>query len=338
MNTSSNFNNTIEYKMIYLYVLTASAVFSIIGLFANAFLLYILIKHEIFGKTTYYLLRISVTSDIICNFTTATAYFMSSGAHIFYLDGTTLCRCLVLTIFASYGVSMMTLCIIAIDRYFVIVRPLSSFYRRYKGQFIRGLFALVAIVVFSSTFPSFFCVTTYPGDIKFCHLTTVTPAISSYLIISTITLYIIPALTLIIIYSKIIIYMKNYVRPGEIISNPDGENHKKKKFIRMLISIATAYLLISWPYFATSLGIAITGRSSRQVRQHGFVYFLLAFFSFSSTTAISILNPFLYFKFDCAIRLKAKIHLSAIYGMVNSRIVTTDNAANNPSRHKSVVT
>ena len=334
MNNSNNLTNTIDYKAISGYAQAAATPFSVIGFFANVFLLFILIKHQIFGKTTYYLLRISVVSDIICNLTTACAYIMTAGVNVSYSDGQALCRCLMFIIMSSYGVSIMTLCVIGIDRYFVIVRPLSSFYRRFKYQFIGGLFALASIIAFGFTMPILFFISTYPDDVKLCDLTTITPALSYYLIISAIALYVIPALTLVITYSKIIIYMRNYVRPGERVTNLNDDNHKKKKFIKMLISITATYLLISWPFFATGVGIAITRRSLRQVRRLGLVYYLLAFFSFSTTADISVVNPFIYYKFDTAIRSKAKMHLSTIYNMAKSRILATDDISNNQSTRK----
>ena len=329
MNNSSNLNNSINFKVIDGYAYTAAVFFSFIGLSANIFLLYILIKHKIFEKTTYYLLRISVISDIICNLTTITGYIMVIAANLSYSDGQTLCRCLMFIILSSYGISIMTLCVIGIDRYFVIAKPLSSFYRRRKQQIISGQLVLVTIIVFASTLPELFFASSYPDDTKFCDLINITPTVSYYLIMITITLYIIPAITLTISYSKIIFYLRNYVRPGESIINPNSENHKKKKFINTLISIATAYLLISWPFFATCLGMAITRRPLRQVRQLGVVYYMLTFFSFSTTTAISILNPYLYFKFDSAIRSKAKMHLSSIYDKAKSRILTAEDGASN---------
>ena len=95
--------------------------------------------------------------------------------------------------------------------------------------------------------------------------------------------------------------------------------------------------MISWPFFATCVGIAITRRSLRQIRQLGLVYYLLAFFSFSTTADISVVNPFIYYKFDNAIRSKAKMHLSAIYNMAKSRILATDDITSNQSTNKSDV-
>ena len=93
--------------------------------------------------------------------------------------------------------------------------------------------------------------------------------------------------------------------------------------------------MISWPFFATGVGIAITRRSLRQIRQLGLVYYLLAFFSFSTTAAIGIVNPFIYYKFDNAIRSKAKMHLSAIYNIAKSRILANDDISSKQSTHQS---
>ena len=334
MNASSNTNNTIDYHAINAYAYAAAIPISMIGLLTNILIFYIIVKHKIFRKTTYYLLRISVVSDIISNSTTSFAYMIVSVANPSYPDGIALCRVLVFVILSSYGASMMTLCVIGIDRYFAIVRPLSSFYRQHKYSFIGGLLATGGVLTLSITIPALFFPSVYPDDTKFCDFISVTPLVSFYFTMSTFNLYIIPAITLMISYGKIIFYMRSYVRPGQGVTAADEENEKKKKFIRMLTFIAGSYLLISWPFFATSLGMAITGKSLRQIRQFGVVYYLLAFFSFSTTTAISIINPFLYLNFDHAIRKKAKQHIISLPVVRTMMTSSTDESAV-PSGNKS---
>ncbi|RDD36835.1 Somatostatin receptor type 4 [Trichoplax sp. H2] len=332
MNDSGNSNGTIDYVAINSYAYAAAVPASIIGLIANTLMMFILMRYKIFHKTTYFLLRISVASDIISNTTTAISYLIVTAIHVTYPLGVILCRIAVFVILSSYGISIMTLCIIAIDRYFAIVKPLSSFYRRNKFLLIGGLLTVGCLLTFSITIPALFFVDVYHDDTKFCDFRNVTPLISFYFTMSTFNLYIIPAVTLATSYGNIIVYMRNYVRPGEDTNfNRAVEDQKRKKFIKALSLIASSYLLISWPFFATSLGMAITGSSLREIRRVGVVYYLLAFFSFSTTTAISIINPFLYLKFDHAIQLKAKSlisQLSTIRTAVDSSNDSVPNSTN----------
>lgn len=110
--------------------------FTIIGPFTNIFILYILIKHKVFPKTTYYLLGISVALYIICNFPTAPVYSIKTGKVISYSDGLAPCSSVIFIAITSYRVSTMSLRLLTIDRYFVIITPLSPFYHLYKCRFI----------------------------------------------------------------------------------------------------------------------------------------------------------------------------------------------------------
>ncbi|EDV19006.1 uncharacterized protein TRIADDRAFT_34297, partial [Trichoplax adhaerens] len=127
--SNSNAINNI-YNIIYDYASLISGVLSIIGCSLNLFLLYILIRDKQFHTVSYKLIRISVISDILSSFTIGTGCLLISYEFT-YDGGIILCRVVIFFTFTSNGVSILNLCLIAIDRYFAIVKP---FYRRYHRR------------------------------------------------------------------------------------------------------------------------------------------------------------------------------------------------------------
>ncbi|RDD45698.1 G-protein coupled receptor 15 [Trichoplax sp. H2] len=305
MNESSE-NNTIDYELINSIAFLSAIPITIIGLVVNLFILYILISDKNFHKTTYYLILFSVLSDIASTGASSLSFTTGSVLQLQLYQGTILCRMFIFIILASYGVSMMTLCIISADRYMAIVKPMSQFYRRYKKLIIFLLQMAVCCISLVMAIPALLFIGTYSDDTKFCDFPTVTSSTALYFIMSSIVLYFMPVTFLVVAYCKIIFHMKNHIRPpGLSVQQAAERNLKKRKFIRSLMSITAAYVLTTWPFWATSIGMAITQKSMRQIRQLGLFWYLLAFASFTVTTSISVVNPFLYLKFDSNIRKKA---------------------------------
>lgn len=91
--------------------------------------------------------------------------------------------------------------------------------------------------------PGSFLSRVYSNDIKLCDFIIVTPAIF-ILSDSKRHCFIIPFLTLITTYGKIITCVRNYIRPGENVINPESENHKKRK-IYQDINIYYCYSIIN---------------------------------------------------------------------------------------------
>ncbi|RDD39729.1 Somatostatin receptor type 5 [Trichoplax sp. H2] len=200
---------------------------------------------------------------------------------------------------------MMNLCLIAIDRYFVIVKPMQAFYRIQKLKVIVTSEILVWILSSIVNFPLLLIVRSHKADNYMCEFAQMNTILSIYFIIFDIILYIIPSIIIVLIYWQIIKHQQSYLQPGQTLQQDSEHLFKKKKFIRMLISITLCYILTTWPFFATVFGVAVTKASLLKLREQSTISFLLAFFSYPATTSITVLNPFIYFKFDCNIRNKA---------------------------------
>lgn len=162
------------------------------------------------------------------------------------------------------------------------------------------MIVLISVLVNS---PTLFLIRIHETETIMCEFAKITPLSSFYYVTFVVILYIIPSLLIGAFYWRIITYLKNYVPPGHVLQQQDAERQNKRhKIIKMLLSITLCYILLTWPYFVTLIGIAITKKTLLELRSLGTTYFLLAFFSFCITNSITILNPLIYFKFDKKIR------------------------------------
>ncbi|EDV19466.1 uncharacterized protein TRIADDRAFT_62091 [Trichoplax adhaerens] len=247
-------------------------------------------------------MRVTVISDIICTIASFIGYIQVASRQLDYYGGTMMCRVSLYFTFTSYGISMMNLCLIGIDRYYSM-KPFSNVYGRNKNRIL--IFGEVAIAISSAsvTAPVIVFVRVHHNDTLQCDIPEITPSISAYLIAFTIIEFFLPAILIIVIYWKIIKLQKSYITPKDAFSvEREEDSLRKKRFIKMLLSISVSYILISWPFFASMVGLAITRQSFMDVRMNNIGYFLLLFFSLAVTTSTVILNPFIYLKFDKRIR------------------------------------
>ncbi|EDV19469.1 uncharacterized protein TRIADDRAFT_62095 [Trichoplax adhaerens] len=291
---------------IYRYAAIVGIPIFIFGLVVNLIILYLFFFDKSFRKTSYKLMRISVVSDIISTVASLTGYVQIVNRNLNYSGGTLMCRVVLCSLFTSFGVSMMNLCLIGIDRYFIIVRPLSSYYRHNKTSILVIGEIIIWLASASINAPVLIIVGVHQNDTLLCDIPDITPSVSVFMIFHATIVFIIPTIIILILYGKIITYQKSYVRPGEVLQSQAVRNQQKKKqFVKMLTWISVSYITFSWPYFATGFGMAITGQSTLQIRQKSMVNFLFAFFTVTITTSIVILNPFLYIKFDLKVRQKS---------------------------------
>ena len=106
---------------------------SSIGIIANSVLLFLFIADPVFRKTVYYLMLISCLTDLIANAANIASYVTYFKKTLYIA---LLCKILGFLIYVSYGVSIMNLSLIAIYRYFSVVRPFAKVYTTYKMQFV----------------------------------------------------------------------------------------------------------------------------------------------------------------------------------------------------------
>ncbi|EDV19467.1 uncharacterized protein TRIADDRAFT_62093 [Trichoplax adhaerens] len=230
-------------------------------------------------------------------------YIQIANRNLDYNGGAFMCRMVLFFLFASFGVSMMNLCLIGIDRYFIIIKPLSLFYRNYKIYVLVLGEIAIWISAVATNAPILDYVSVHHSDNLLCDIPNITTSVSVYLVAHATISFIIPTILILLIYGRIISFQKSYQRPGESIKKQIvAEQIKKKRFMKMLTWISVSYVMISWPFFATIFGMAVTQQSTLMIRDSNIVHFLFSFFSVTITTSIVILNPFIYLKFDLNVR------------------------------------
>lgn len=253
-----------------------------------------------------------------------------SFANINYYVGGFLCRTLFYVILTSYSVSVFTLCLISVDRYFAIIKPYSKFYRVHKRCFLTSMLVIVILISLGICFPTVLFHDVYPDHPKLCDYPNMSDSKSIYLIFMGVILYLFPSGVLLFTYGSIVWHQLTYIRPGNANDyNQEEEHLRKKKFIQTLITITLSFLLSTWPFFATGIGMAATGKSMRQIGDINIVFYIFAFISFSSTVGIGVINPFLYLKFDQNINRKSKEMLRnlCIYSKSDVQKVTVSHAS-----------
>ena len=278
---------------------------ALIGLISNVFILYIFITDLFFHQPTYYLIMVAVISDIITAITMTYGYSHilartvdSHGAHI-------MCQTAVFITATSYTVSIMTICIIAIDRYFIVVKPWSPIYQQNKKRFLIISEILIWIMAAAVTAPLMAMMESKDKDYGLCDFVPITTSISIYLVFLVLLVYIIPSFIIIMTYSKIIMYWRSHISFNGDVANQ--RRIRNKMFIKTLMSIALSYVLLTWPYFATILGYAITKKSYFQLRHTNRPAYIVSLLSRTLTTSITIVSPFTYLQFDRDIRKRASI-------------------------------
>ncbi|RDD41869.1 rhodopsin [Trichoplax sp. H2] len=285
------------------YAVVCAIPVSFIAWIFNTLIAYLLITVKYFRKPTYRLILVSVISDTLSSITIFIGYNLITFSKINHHQGSLICKTFSLIAFSSFGVSIMNLSLISVNRYFVIARPLSPFYRKYKIQFLVVCELFICIASISSTSPVLVYGSTYSHSTSFCDFMIITPAVAVWEILLSFILYIIPVLIMAVIYIKLVKTHTNHIRPGCIASDrAEIEIMQKKRFTKVLISITLSTVLIGWPQFATLIGSAVTRKTAYQVSLESHALYVLISLGSGVTLSLFAVNPLILLKFDHHIR------------------------------------
>lgn len=274
-----------------------SITISILGLVLNLLLLALILINRFFSKIAYVLIGVSTFSDILSNLMLLTNYMYNFTAIVAIRTSRWICRFIFFSVSTSYSISSITWCLIAYGHYLKVSRP------RYQCCGIPKAYAFiiceVVVVAISCTIslPYFQFADVYIDEPRNCDLPNITFEVSLVLTSQTFLLYFAPSIFLMIIYLKIIRFISKYVQP-QISAWNKRKVARTKRFMKMIIMITAFNVFITWPYFATMLGMAISQKSHRQIREMNSVYFTLVFYSIIVTAAITTINPVILFTLD----------------------------------------
>ncbi|RDD38420.1 Neuropeptide Y receptor type 2 [Trichoplax sp. H2] len=295
----------IDYNLLTIYAYAVAVPISFIGILANFFLLYLISSGNHFNHITYKLIRIAVISDLTSlHFSLIVLTTLLLIETVDYQIANILCQNTVVITFCCYGISMTTLCMISVDRYFTVVRPFSLLYRKHKKRIIYLGQAIGCLISLSVSIPCALFLGVYPDEIRVCDFPNVNLPVSIYFHFLTLFLFIIPLSIIIINYSRVILCRVNYIRPGQQTDGHSDDRMRRNKFTRVLVTITSIYILSTWPFFANLIGMSVTLSSAREIRKLGTGIYLMSLASFFSTFAVNVISPFIYFKFDHNINKK----------------------------------
>ncbi|RDD40092.1 Tachykinin-like peptides receptor 99D [Trichoplax sp. H2] len=314
-------NTTINLKLasrIYHDVIIGVLPITTAGLIINIAIVELLLTDRDFFKTTYRLLCISAISDIVSSLKSIIGYYFVVFDSLDYQSGAAWCFIAMSIGPISNGISLMNLALIAVDRYFAIVRPLSLFYRYHKVKFlvISEILIWIVATILSLLFGSYFI--GYPDAPLLCDLVNMDSKKAIVVATLGVFLFLIPVTIITTSYISISVSQKKYVRPGFWTSDQLEQDHQKKmRFIKMLISLAICYALIVTPNFISAILIGFRTKSIRQTALDNLVLFLFFYIGNIVTTALNVLNPVLYLIFDRQIRSKLWLQTKSKFSLLS---------------------
>ena len=216
-----------------------------------------------------------------------------------------ICKCIFFTVCASYTISSITWCLIAYSHYLKVSKPYYQCCGISKNHAMMTCELIAVIISCIIAAPYFQFANVYIDEPKFCDIPFISNEVSIFLIIQTILLYFAPSAFLVFIYHKIIRFISKYIQPQISLLNK-RKVAQTKRLMKTIIMIMAFNVLLTWPYFATMLGTAITQKSHREIRKMNFTYYILVFYSIITTAAITIVNPMLLFTLDQQINAAIK--------------------------------
>ena len=233
----------------------AYVIIFVVGLFGNAMVIFLVNKYPEL-KTTFNMLIVNMAAsdilDVITAIPLSIAYLYESVKWFSGGFGAFLCKTLPFLAFVSIGTSVLTLTVMTFDRYRAIVhtmrRPLTP---RLTAVAIGSTWVISGLVFASELYKyklfnaagQVMCASRWVDDLQESH------KITTYeLIIRFILLYLIPLLTMAVLYTRIVLHLCKRKAPGEHIDKTHQRIEKQnRKVIVMLVTIVTIFAICWLP-------------------------------------------------------------------------------------------
>ncbi|RDD36433.1 Neuropeptide Y receptor type 1 [Trichoplax sp. H2] len=307
MNFTSNVSNMLLPAKITMCI-------SISGLILNVFLCFVIFSNHFFRRTTYRLIAVTVISDAITNFMLTINYAFSLLNTHNVVFSRYLCKIVMFIMSTSYAVSIFTLCLIAVGNYIIIKKPLGVFPAFFKPHRTVMLSMASVVIAICISIPLLCIVDVYDDLPIFCDFVHVANYASNYtvfLIAHAVVLYVIPSILLIVTYGKIIFQMMRFNQPISS-SYQQFKDRKRRKLIKVLSAVTMLDVIITWPCFASTISMAISRYSQRQLGEINATFGILVILSLTTTIAISIINPISFLALDAEIQKGSKYTLKKV--------------------------
>ena len=211
--------------------------------------------------------------------------------------GEAACKLVFFSPSVSIAVSVQSLVLIAVDRYRAVAFPLRSAHISSRLCFFFILSSwIVAIAVCCPLFVSAKLVK--HADKLVCQIKILEQShVAALYILAWYTMfYYIPVISLIIIYSIIVIKLKTQTFPGEQTVNAQQQRARRNRnVLKMAIAILLAFVLCCLPWSFVTLFLISAGDTVSRLHCGIFIFYDIAFFVSQSNCAI---NPVICFIFS----------------------------------------
>ncbi|RDD36039.1 5-hydroxytryptamine receptor 1F [Trichoplax sp. H2] len=287
----------------------------------SAILNSIYFSKELSKSPTYYLIGNMVISDIA----TASLFMTLPIVTVFslpYAVVDAICRILSLVTGISFMASVLSLTSISIDRYLSILKPMLLASRTKKLKMFKIVIVFIWLLSITASLPFIYLTGALPGPTNSCALMHRGRIGLIFYLLITIILYIVPLAIMSILYFKIYQFLlqrykeESSKEPGEVKTKTFLDNAKRKSLIRTLIIVTVVFALMTWPFFAMTLGMSITGIGIDDLERESLFLFILCTFAVSFTVCTPVVNPLLLIKYDKNIRSRSSI----LYNRIRRRI------------------
>ena len=233
----------------------AYLVIFLVGLLGNAMIIF-LVNHYAELKTTFNMLIVNMAASDILDVMTAVplsvAYLHYSVKWFSGGFGVFLCKFLPFLAFLSIGTSVMTLTVMTFDRYLAIMRTMRRPRSPKRTAVAIASTWIISGLVFATEFYKYqlfnvsdqvICASRWVEDLQQSH------KVSMYeMIVRFVLLYLIPLLTMAVLYSRIVLHLWKRKAPGEHIDKTDQRiERQNRKVIVMLITIVTIFAICWLP-------------------------------------------------------------------------------------------
>ncbi|XP_020629063.1 neuromedin-K receptor-like [Orbicella faveolata] len=226
-----------------------------VALVGNALVIFVVHRHPKL-KTTFNMLIVNMAAsdilDVITAIPLSIAYLYESVKWFSGGFGAFLCKTLPFLAFVSIGTSVLTLTVMTFDRYRAIVhtmrRPLTP---KLTAVAIGSTWVISGLVFASELYKyklfnaagQVMCASRWVEDVQESNKITMYE-----LIVRFVLLYLIPLLTMAVLYTRIVLHLWKRKAPGEHIDKTHQRIEKqKRKVVTMLVTIVTIFAICWLP-------------------------------------------------------------------------------------------
>lgn len=288
--------------------LSASTVSTLIlGFFLNATIAYTIMTCRKLHDMSYMPVLVLLMQDTILLFIMIIKYITVVLAVPGFQYGSTICQIFVYLAMMTMVVRSLIQCIICIDRYYTLIKPLSPWFQENKSQFILTGITLALACALIAAVPSTVLVVYRPYRLYPCDIFYKSQPLQIYMMIIFILFYLLPTSFICFAYVKILLARKYHVKSGPVLPKQyRRERNIKETFMKMMIFIGISYAISTSPQFISLIVHFINFKTFQVAHFNKVMNNTTILIMSSKDILISVVNPCLYYTFDINIRIKLR--------------------------------